>query len=251
MRGLHWEAVYGHGEEPHGAFTIGSASIGGVPLPTQDASDVVSSINAVLSQLGLVLTPPRSHVEEGTLFVDPIRFGITPNPTRDQVAGTTLAAIQPIREQLFGVLLDAACDSAAPITVVDILLGSFTGGGSLTVNVGGTQAQLTDASAFQGLGGRAPAPTLPSSGLGDGGSVVRRSTNPTGAPTPRVATSTGGITPEPAAADAGTKPDGAVAVGLAALLLGAALLEADRRKMVQAGVALAPPIPAPPEATPG
>ena len=47
-------------------------------------SDVVAAVNGVLSQLGLVLTPPRSHVEEGTLFVDPIRLGIAPNPTRDR-----------------------------------------------------------------------------------------------------------------------------------------------------------------------
>jgi hypothetical protein len=53
------------------------------------------------------------------------------------------------------------------------------------------------------------------------------------------------------AADAGTRSDGAVAVGLAAVLLGAVLVEADRRKMLQAGVATAPSTPAPPEATPG
>ena len=252
LRGLHWEAVVGHGEEPHGAFTIGGASISGIPIPTQDASAVVSSINGVLSQLGLVLTPPRSHVEEGTLFVDPIRFGIAPNPARDQIAGTLLAAIQPIREQLFGLLLEASCDSAAAITVVDILLGSFTGGGSLTVNVGGAQAQLTDAASFQGLGLGAPAPAPPTGSQGSGASVTRRPTKPTGATTPGSIGSDGAITPAPVAAtETGTKSDGAIAVGILAVLLGAALLEADRRKMIQAGVALAPPNPALPEATPG
>jgi hypothetical protein len=45
--------------------------------------------------------------------------------------------------------------------------------------------------------------------------------------------------------------DGAVAVALCTLLLGALLVEADRRKMRQAGVAGAPPPSVPTEAPPG
>jgi hypothetical protein len=252
LDGLHWEATSRRGEEPRGAFTIGGATIGGVPIPTQDASDVVAEINSVLSQLGLVLTPPRSHVEEGTLFVDPIRLGIAPNPTRDQIAATTLAAIQPLREQLFGALLAASCDSAALITVVDILLGSFTGGGSLTLNIGGTQTRFGEASAFDGFGpggdGQSPSAGSPTAGPAPRGAA------------PAGAAPTGGGTVEPtedlpgvreAEDDDDTKSDGALAVGIGVLVIGAALAEADRRKMRQAGTAVPRPTPPSPEATAG
>ncbi len=240
LRGLHWEAVFGHGEEPHGAFTIGSASIGGTPIPTQDASAAVAAVNAVLSQLGLVLTPPRSHVEQGTLFVDPIRLGITPNPTRDQVAGTTLAAIQPVREQLFAALLQANCDSAALITVLDILLGSFTGGGSLTVNIGGTQAQLTRAEGFGGLGAiSTDAPPVLGGGPATGGGAVLGTppvTQPLGTGTDDGADGEVRRVGPIAVTDTDTESDGALGVGIGALVLGVLLVAADHRRLRKAGV---------------
>ncbi len=251
LRGLHWEATFRKGQEPSGAFTIGSATLAGTAVPTQDASAAVSAVNSLLSQLGLVLTPPQSHVEEGTLFVDPIRLGIAPNATRDQIAGVTLAALQPVREQLFGALLDASCDSAALITVLDILLGSFTGGGSLTLNVGGTQARISDAESFEGLGpaGQGQAPSLGGSAPGAAPRGLSAGSVPTTPGTvPAVDHEPSG---QEAVADTDTKSDGALAVGLAALALGVVLVEADRRKMRQAGVAAGPlrppPSPNPPE----
>jgi hypothetical protein len=240
LRGLHWEATFRKGEEPQGAFTIASATIGGMPVPSQDASAVVAAVNDVLGQLGLIMSPPRSHVEEGTLFVDPIRIGIAPNATRDQVAGVTLASIQPIREQLFGALLEASCDSGALITVLDILLGSFTGGGSLTVNVGGTQARVADSEGFTGFGsiGPAQAPTLGPTSPGRAPSGALGPLPPVPGRTPAGDRGSEAAPATPAAAtDEDTESDGALAVGLVAVLLGAVLVEADRRKMRQVGAA--------------
>jgi hypothetical protein len=248
LRGLRWSAVHAQGEEPHGSFTIGSATIGGVPLPTQDPVPAIADINAALGRLGLVLSPPLAHLNEGVLFVDPLQIGISPNLARDQLVGAVLSAIHPLREQLFGALLAASCDSAAAITVIDILLGSVSGGGSLTVQLGGAQATTGQADTFQGLGeggdrppaaaGR-PSPRVPSGrpdvpsvpgGRGDDGEEASAPVETTGV------------------ADTGTESDGALAVGLVTVLLGAALMEGDRRKMRRA--ALAPTEPDPPvEAT--
>jgi hypothetical protein len=236
LSGLHWEATNRAGAEAFGAFTIGAASIGGTPLPTQDASATIAAVNAVLSQLGIVILPPVSHLEGDTIFVDPIKIGVAPTATR-------------AREALFKALLDASCDSAAVITVADILLGSVTGGGSLTAAIGGAQAQL-----------------IPDDGAAEPSSPTTRTSSPepepvgTGAPfafAPTAPAPTGGtaaaptsLRPRTTAAHLGHASDGALAVGLGALGLGAVLVEADRRKMRQAGVAALPATP-PTEAPPG
>ena len=239
LGGLHWEAQQNGDEQPTGSFTIGSATIGGVPVPTQDASALVQAVNAVLSQLGLVMTPPVTHVEDDTIFVDPIKIGIAPNQTRDLIAGETLAALQPAREALFQVLLDSSCDSGAAITVADILLGSVTGGGSLTAVVGGAQAQYIPPAAGVRVGGDTGASGGPALGGSDGFTgpgAFQPSTGDAAVGAPRTSTTT--PPSRPTSVRTSLADDHAVPVALLALLLGALLVEADRRKMRQAGVAV-------------
>jgi hypothetical protein len=239
LGGLHWEAQQHGDEEPTGRFTIGSASIGGVPIPTQDASAAVAAVNAVLQQLGLSLTPPVTHVEDDTIFVDPIKLGIAPNQTRDLLAGELLAALQPAREALFQVLLDSSCNSGAAITVADILLGSITGGGSLTAVIGGTQAQFIPPASGVSLGGdpgTGGGPTLGGTDGSRGPGAFQPSTGGGVVTVPGRATTTPSA--RPASVRTSFADDHAVPVALLALLLGALLVEADRRKMRQAGVAV-------------
>lgn len=251
LGGLRWEALQRGGEEPTGRFTIGSASIGGTPIPTQDASAVVAAVNSVLSNLGIVVLPPVTHVEGDTIFVDPIKVGVAPNPTRDLVAGSVLAAMQPAREALFQALIDGSCNSGALITVADILLGSVTGGGSFTAVFGGAQAQLLESPATSrgggssSTGGSSLGGTTGSSGAGAfrpplGGGVLTT-----------VAPGTGGSpSPRPVVTRTDFAEDHAVPVALLALLLGGLLLEADRRKMRHAGVAVPSARSVPTEAPP-
>jgi hypothetical protein len=254
LQGLHWHALHQAGKDPIGTFTIGDATVGGMPVPTQDASAVVDAVNSVTSALGIVVTPPKSHVEGDTIFVDPIKVGVAPNPTRDLIAGTTVEALQPVREALFQAILDASCDSGALITVLDILLGSVTGGGSFTAVVGGAQAQRSAAAAGVTLGERGGSSGVVLGGSdggagagpgfgaigSDGSPVLGGPTGPTGG-SGAAAGAGSGTAARPASATTGTDDDRgpAVAVGLGALLLGGVLVEADRRKMRQAG-ALAP-----------
>jgi hypothetical protein len=256
LQGLHWSAVHRSDGTPTGTFTIGRASVGGLPFPTQDASAVVDAVNAVLSNLGVVVTPPVSHREGDTIFVDPIKVGIAPNAVRDQVVGSVLAALQPAREALFQVLLDATCDAGPAITVADILLGSLSGGGSFTAVIGGAQAERSGAAELVTLGGggAAGAGTGPDlsggsagSGLGGAGGLPSLG-GPAGGPriggTGGTATTAAGPV-RPAASSTSGADDHAVPVALAVLALGGLLVEADRRKMRQAGVAVVPdPTPA-------
>jgi hypothetical protein len=245
LDGLRWYAEHRAGHDATGSFTISSGSIGGTPIPTQDASAAVAAVNDVLEQAGFVLSPPRSHREADTFFVDPLRLGVTQNPTRDAVSGALIAALQPIREPLFAALIKAHCDFEAAITVVDILLGSATGGGSLTLDVGGAQAQLlpgaetTTTTTLDGTTGAGnvphgdafPAPDL-SSGAGGSASLAGSGT-PTAAP------------PRRTAAHLGTVGDGALAVGLVTVGLGLLLVEGDRRAMRGAAHAPTEPVEGP------
>ncbi len=238
LGGLHWEALQHGDEQPTGSFTIGSATLGGVPVPTQDASAVVAAVNALLQQLGLSLTPPVTHVEDDTIFVDPIRLGIAPNQTRDLLAGQLFAALQPAREALFQVLLDSSCNSGAAITVADILLGSITGGGSLTAVIGGAQAQFIPPAPGISFGGDASTggPTLGGTDGFSGPGTFEPTAGGASVAAPR--TSTTMPATRPASVRTSFADDHAVPVALLALLLGALLVEADRRKMRQAGVAV-------------
>jgi hypothetical protein len=249
---LHWEATNRGDGKPTGLFTIGRASIGGTPIPTQDASSTVAAINNVLAQLGIVLLPPVSHVETDTIFVDPIKFGVAPNATRDLLAGEVVAALQPVREQLFQALIDASCSSGGAITVIDILLGSVTGGGSLTAVVGGAQAQFirnTAGAQLDAGSGDAGGLDLGGTSSGDGGLVVPDVPDTT--PGGTAVTTPGRAGRTAATTTAGTASDGAVAVAVCTLLLGGLLIEADRRKMRQAGTVGAAPPSVPTEAPHG
>jgi hypothetical protein len=243
LDGLRWYAQQVGGQAPTGAFTIGSGSIGGTAIPTQDASAAVRQVNTVLQPIGLVLTPPRSHRESDTFFVDSLAFGIAQNPTRDQATGALLEALQPVRQQLFAALIAANCNFKAAITVVDILLGSASGAGSFTFNVGGAQAQL--------LPGTDQGPSTPgATAEAAGPSPTVAGSLPLG-PLPSVPSA---VAPGPSrtalrprrAADVGTASDGALAVGLVTVGFGLLLVEGDRRKMRRAAVpSPAPEVPSP------
>ncbi len=241
LGGLHWSAVNRSDTGPAGKFTLGEASLGGVPIPTQDASAVIQAVNALLSNLGIVLTPPVSHLEGETIFVDPLKVGIAPNEVRDQVAAATLGAIQPVREQLFQALLDASCDSGGAITVIDILLGSVTGGGSFSAVLGGAQAERSDSGGSVTLGGGGSTPSIGGGSppaLG-GGATIGAGDGLAEDEGPGTTPGSVGTTPtrEASSSAPDTSDDNAWAVALVSIVFGGALLEADRRKMSRAGAA--------------
>jgi hypothetical protein len=246
LDGLRWYAQQVGGQAPTGSFTIGSGSIGGKTIPTQDASAVVRQVNTLLQPIGLALTPPRSHRESDTFFVDPLAFGIDQNPTRDQVTAALLQALQPVREQLFAALIAANCNFKAAITVVDILLGSASGAGSFTFDVGGAQAQL-----LKGADDDGPTTTVATAvdeslpPIGDTGLPL---SGPSGG-RPEVSVPNPGLTPlgPRRAAQVGKASDGALAVGLVTVGLGLLLVDGDRRKMRRAAAAPSstPEVPAP------
>src|SRR5205085_2845566 len=53
LRDLRWQATFGSDGAPVGTFTIGSASIAGTPIPTNNPSDTINQVNTALVLFGL------------------------------------------------------------------------------------------------------------------------------------------------------------------------------------------------------
>ena len=254
IKGLHWEATYQSAPDEviGGSFTIEGVQSAGKDLPIKDAADGLAQANAVLEPLGISLDPPQVRNESGIVFVDPLKIGIVPSKSRDAVSSSLLNAASPIREKLVDALIKADCGNASYITVADIALGSVTGAGSLSLELGGVTATSDELGETSFLGALSNAtPSLPplsdtsggGSSLGLGGSSTGGSSlagaTLAGAPTteaPQTATPTtspaddetalGDVTPV-----SGSRGGPLLGVGLGGLLLLAALAEGDRRKM--------------------
>ncbi|MEY2421177.1 MAG: hypothetical protein QOI95_1244 [Acidimicrobiaceae bacterium] len=243
MSSLHWEATWRSTDPENGVtgvFSIGSASIQGQTLPTNDPSQTLIQLNGALAAMGMSIVPPTAHKAGDVIFVDPMGISIFQSPARDTALSPIFGGVQPVRQDLFAALLEQSCKNATYITIFDIVAAPFTGAGSFSVILGGVQASSGEAydNAFcLGCGG---APTL-STNL----NTNTLSTGSLGAPSVGGTTFKGGTAPAPAAGTAtatpvaakklGGKRGGALAgVGLAGLGMIAAMAEGDRRKMRRA-----------------
>lgn len=143
---LRWEAVHRTGAQTTktATFTIGSATIGGnllpIPLPTGDPGVLFAALNPVLAPFGVELRAPASREVNGSIQLDPLVIAVVPSPTRDSVAGQLLNRAQPVRQAVVDALLGLDCGNDTYVTVADIALGSFTGAGSFSLELGGATA---------------------------------------------------------------------------------------------------------------
>lgn len=243
LRGLHWEAVHRGGlvDEHTGTFTLGALEIAGAPIELPDVGVLFDTVNDLLAPLGIRLGEPVAHLSGKVQFIDPLSILIEPNPQRDALSGGLLRALHPLREALFDRLLALTCDAAALITVADLLIGSVTGAGTFSVELGGAEATTEPIAvpAPRATPTTAPAPTsTPPSITG------RPATNGTAPVTPVATTPPLPSPPGTEAAAAIGEPiaapveepgrDLAAVVGLVTMALGAVLVEGDRRSMRRA-----------------
>jgi hypothetical protein len=266
INGLHWEVSYpsGGSDKPDGKFSIGSVTIGGKSIPSNDPSAAIVAINKALSSLGIQLNAPTVAEVQGLKQVSPLEFRWVPNTARDnavnQLANPLKQNLHPIEDGLENgfpgepaQLAAATCQSDTPITVADITIASFTGGGYFNTALGGVNATSGEVPANP----FALSPFSPTSvaGLsqtsagtaaiaGTAGTPGDLSTGSVGGASGAVGSggapaAAGGKQPfEPAAAVSHTSGP-LLAIGLGGLALLAALAEADRRTMRRAHSRLA------------
>ena len=270
LNGLHWEARAPTGGTPTGSFSIGQAIIGGTPVPNPgDLSAVMSAANQALGSIGVQLQFPQSALTQGIEAVSPLEVDVLPNSTRDGLVdpGVTAAqgpyfqvtnglengfgSDQPPANQLgqaetgpSGQQLAAAlCQSDTPITVLDITIAAFDGGGYFNTALGGVNAtsSVLPANSYNlsalGLGSLTTPGSTDLSG-GTAGSLGSDGSGSVtgGSPGSQGGGSTGGQGGGTAARSLGPFSDVAasgplLASGLAGLGLLGFLVEADRRKM--------------------
>ena len=257
LKGLRWEAAFqtAPAEEASGSFTIEGIEVAGerLPLPEDNPAEQLAEANAVLEPLGFRITPPTVRNESGIQFVDPMRIGIVPSAQRESVLGPVFNGLQPVRESVFDALIEADCGNASYITVLDIVLNSVTGAGSLNIELGGVTASSKAIELTSFLGGLGAAPSLPplssggsspslgasgtGSSLSGGSSAATGSAAPT-PPTPAATSPAGESRGEQAIADVepltGSRGGALAGVGLGGLALLAALAGADRAQMRRA-----------------
>jgi hypothetical protein len=241
ITGLRWDAIHRTGavNEMIGNFTVDALTVAGLPVPVGD----LTQLNALLNPLGFTIRPPRTRVVDTSggkiVVVDPLAIAVIPNAARDTVLGGLLGGLQPVRESLFDALIEADCGNATYITILDVVIASITGGGTLSVSLGGVRATTAAIKLFEGLGELTPLPPLPP--------VLPPALPTLGLPsTPAIPGTPGAVIPgatTPAAEDDASGPlepvvdtsgerGGAMAmVGAGGLLLLAAVAEGDRRKM--------------------
>ncbi|HZN14283.1 MAG TPA: hypothetical protein VFB78_08465 [Acidimicrobiales bacterium] len=235
LTGLHWAATWSS-NSPNGvvgSFSIASAKIAGVALPTNDPNALIASLNKALAAVGIRLTQPRAHPEGGVLFVDSLGISVVPSATRDSLVGTILGIknVHDLRQQVTDALIAQDCGNATYITIADLVLGSVTGAGVFKIDLGGVQATSgeTPASGFTfggpqllTTGGIEPSlgTELPAVAPVVSGNLVAPAT-----PSPRLAT------PVAATKRSGKRGGAMAVVGLAGLALMALIAEGDRRKM--------------------
>jgi hypothetical protein len=287
LSGLHWEALYPTGTSalPTGSFSIGNVKVAGVTLPTGlSLSAIAAAVNKALGTLGVQVVLPQASVSQGVESVSPLELQVLPNTTRDSVIDPVLNALQPNYYQIatglengFATdkpplnalgqleansagqqLATALCQSDTPITVLDVALAAFDGGGFFSATLGGVTASSGNLTSnpfslsTSGLGTASSPGTstfIPgtlgsssSSGLSLGGPLSSSAAlAPSAAPTTTTTTpATSGASLVPSSRTVSTvTPNGPLlAAGLAGLGLLVLLALGDRRKIRQAQLAV-------------
>jgi hypothetical protein len=207
LKGLHWVATQTSGatSSSSGTFTIGSLSIAGlnIPINNDEASTVTTLINTALEPTGIQIDwPTASVLSDGTQVISPLTIGIDNSALGQQIVGSQLNTIQPVRNVLEQELLGISnctlqTDSQSALLIADVFLGVPSGGGDLNITIGGAKAVTGDpvaSSPFGSVGSGdlgsdlgSTLPTTPSSlpfteGTTDSGTTLPTTTTPSTTP---------------------------------------------------------------------
>jgi hypothetical protein len=248
LTGLHWEVVHKTGAEKAatGSFTVGGISIAGqaLPIPALDPSAAFAAVNQILNVLGIELRPPKVTTTPDGVTIDPLAIAVVPNAARDAISGQLLSNALPVRQAVTDALLAQSCKNGTYITIADIVVGSITGAGSFSLELGGAQVSTGELARSNFLQQNPGLAAAPSGGLND----VLASGSVAGAPaiagspatpgTPGSVARTATRTVRPIASTGVAKQSKLAAVAGATLLLLAAVAELDRRKMRRAQMQL-------------
>ncbi|HLX89956.1 MAG TPA: hypothetical protein VKR22_16035 [Acidimicrobiales bacterium] len=169
LDGLHWETLDPTGGTPTGSFSIGHVTIAGTTLPTSnDLSAVQNAVNQAIGAIGLQMQLPKLVVSQGVASVPPLEIDVVPNATRDGVLDPIITN-PSVQGNVFQItnglengfssdnpplnslgqtesgangqqLAQALCQSDTAITILDVTVAAFDGGGYFNTAFGGVNA---------------------------------------------------------------------------------------------------------------
>lgn len=158
LSGMKWvaESRTGAVDENKGSFQIGALKVLGQRLPVNNALKAIENANTLLAPLGLRITYPEVRVAAGIQFVDPLKISVVPSNVRDTLLATVLGQLRPLQKNLYDIILEQDCGNDTYILVSDIILGSVTGAGSLSIELGGVNAKSEELKTSKFLEGLPP-----------------------------------------------------------------------------------------------
>ncbi|MGV3759951.1 MAG: hypothetical protein ACO1PW_10495, partial [Actinomycetota bacterium] len=117
LEGLRWDARHRTGADPRAeaGFSIGSGTLGGIPLPLEDLAVAEDLINDALGPSGLSIDLPeveRFEEPNDLVRVTPLRISMRDSELGGAVLGPLLNASRAQRDQLFDELSSAICAAA-------------------------------------------------------------------------------------------------------------------------------------------
>ncbi len=175
LDGLRWNATHrtGAGATTVGAFSIGSGTIGGLPVPVDAPGALEKAVNVALRPFGLSVTLPKvQHITKPNdlIIVSPLVIALRDSPAGKAALGPALNASREQREKFYSALIAANCKLSSAALIADVASDILSGTGFMTVEVGGVTASSQDVPDFNPFGSNDPllgAPIAPSFGGGD------------------------------------------------------------------------------------
>lgn len=152
LGGLHWAISLrsgAHGSAPKvtRTFTLGSASIAGVALPTVTPAALASTLDALnkaLAQTGIHISLPTFTLESGIYAVTPLSIGIDNSPLGGQLLNPVLNLVHTLLDPAMAAVTKAVCTVGSIYTTINLILTGLNGVGALDVLLGGATATSDD-----------------------------------------------------------------------------------------------------------
>ncbi|HVM39322.1 MAG TPA: hypothetical protein VM618_00940 [Acidimicrobiia bacterium] len=147
FEGLRWEAVQRTDSnddatpQTSGSFVMGGVTIAGEridgPITVTELEALVGPINEALAPSGLRIEAPATRDDGGAVTVDPLAIRISESQLGRSTLGPVLEGAQPVREPVFGAIIDNCDDCKGLILLGDVTLGVLSGASTLRVDLGG------------------------------------------------------------------------------------------------------------------
>lgn len=149
LGGLHWAISLRSGTHPGvtRSFSLGSASIAGVSLPTASPGALAStlaSINKLLTQSGIHISLPELTLQSGIYAVTPLSIGIDNSPLGAKIFDPILNLFHTLADPAMAIVTKAVCSIGSIYGAINLLLTGLNGVGALDVELGGVTATSND-----------------------------------------------------------------------------------------------------------